>query len=85
MKLEVSLLYAKELASESCPQPLDSDSILTSPLRQDLFCCFVYLGSPDDKFHPSIQSKIGPWPPLLTFHNNNVLRCEVVSLTTNPR
>jgi hypothetical protein len=30
-------------------------------------------------------AQIGPWPPLLRFHNNNVLRCEVVSLTTNPR
>jgi hypothetical protein len=39
---------------------------------------------------PSIQpsngatAQIGPWPPLLRFHNNDVLRCEVVSLTTNP-
>jgi hypothetical protein len=30
-------------------------------------------------------AQIGPWPPLLRFHNSNVLRCEVVSLTTNPR
>jgi hypothetical protein len=37
--------------------------------------------------HPSngATAQIGPWPPLLRFHNNNVLRCEVVSLTTNPR
>jgi hypothetical protein len=41
--------------------------------------------------HPSIHpsngatAQIGPWPPLLRFHNNNVLRCEIVSLTTNPR
>jgi hypothetical protein len=37
--------------------------------------------------HPSngVTAQIGPWPPLLRFHNNNVLRCEVVSLTTNPR
>jgi hypothetical protein len=36
--------------------------------------------------HPSngATAQIGPWPPLLRFHNNNVLRCEVVSLTTNP-
>jgi hypothetical protein len=38
-------------------------------------------------FHPSngATAQIGPWPPVLRFHNNNVLRCEVVSLTTNPR
>jgi hypothetical protein len=37
-------------------------------------------------FHPSngATAQIGPWPPLLRFHNNIVLRCEVVSLTTNP-
>jgi hypothetical protein len=37
--------------------------------------------------HPSIgaTAQIGPWPPLLRFHNNIVLRREVVSLTTNPR
>jgi hypothetical protein len=37
--------------------------------------------------HPSngAAAQIGPWPPLLRFHNNNVLRCAVVSLTTNPR
>jgi hypothetical protein len=37
--------------------------------------------------HPSngATAQIGPWPPLLRFRNNNVLRCEVVSLTTNPR
>jgi hypothetical protein len=37
--------------------------------------------------HPSngATAQIGPWPPLLRFHNNNVLWCEVVSLTTNPR
>jgi hypothetical protein len=41
--------------------------------------------------HPSIYptngatAQIGPWPPLLRFRNNNVLRCELVSLTTNPR
>jgi hypothetical protein len=36
--------------------------------------------------HPSNGAtvQIGPWPPLLRFHNNNVLWCEVVSLTTNP-
>jgi hypothetical protein len=28
-------------------------------------------------------AQTGPWPPLLRFHNNNVLRCEFVSLTTN--
>jgi hypothetical protein len=31
-----------------------------------------------------VTAQIGPWP-LLRFHNNNVLRCEVVSLTTNLR
>jgi hypothetical protein len=38
------------------------------------------------RFHPSngATAQIGPWPPLLRFHNN-VLQCEVVSLTTNPR
>jgi hypothetical protein len=36
--------------------------------------------------HPSSGAtpQIGPWPSLLRF-DNNVLRCEVVSLTTNPR
>jgi hypothetical protein len=36
--------------------------------------------------HPShgATAQIGPWPPLLRFRNNNALRCEVVSLTTNP-
>jgi hypothetical protein len=36
--------------------------------------------------HPANGStaKIGPWPPLLRFRNN-ILRCEIVSLTTNPR
>jgi hypothetical protein len=38
-------------------------------------------------FHPSngATTQIGPWPPLLRFCNNSVLRCEVVTLTTNPR
>jgi hypothetical protein len=37
--------------------------------------------------HPSngATAQIGPWPLLLRFNNNNVLRCEVVCLTTNPR
>jgi hypothetical protein len=38
--------------------------------------------------HPSIQWRYSPnrtWPPLLRLRNNNVLLCEVVSLTTNPR
>jgi hypothetical protein len=36
--------------------------------------------------HPSngATAQLGPWPPLLRFRNNNVSRCEVVSLTTNP-
>jgi hypothetical protein len=40
-----------------------------------------------NSIHPSNggTAQIGPWPPLLRFRNNNVLRCEVVSLTTNPR
>jgi hypothetical protein len=39
------------------------------------------------KIHPSngAAAQIVPWPSLLRFRNNNVLRCEVVSLTTNPR
>jgi hypothetical protein len=37
-------------------------------------------------FHPSngATAQIGPWSPLLRIPNNNVLRCEVVSLATNP-
>jgi hypothetical protein len=37
--------------------------------------------------HPSngATDQISPWPPLLRLRNNNVLRCKVVSLTTNPR
>jgi hypothetical protein len=40
-----------------------------------------------DRTHPSngATAQIGHWPPLLRFHNNNVLRCEFVSLTTNNR
>jgi hypothetical protein len=32
--------------------------------------------------HPSngATAQIGPWPPLLRFHNNNVLRCVEYSL-----
>jgi hypothetical protein len=41
----------------------------------------------EKSIHPSngATAQIGTWPPILRFHNNNVLRCEVVSLTTNPR
>jgi hypothetical protein len=45
----------------------------------------VTLTSPSIRLSNVAASQIGPWPPLLRFHNNNVLRCEVVSLTTNPR
>jgi hypothetical protein len=36
--------------------------------------------------HPSngAITQIGPWPRLLRLRNNNILWCEVVSLTTNP-
>jgi hypothetical protein len=53
---------------------------------------FLY---PDEKWsvatytqiHPSngATAQIGPWPPLLRFYNNNILRYKVVSLTTDPR
>jgi hypothetical protein len=48
-------------------------------------CSYIARGI--NSIHPSkgATAQIGPWPPLLRFHNNNVLRCEVVSLTTNPR
>jgi hypothetical protein len=41
----------------------------------------------DPSIHPSSDAtaQIGPWPPLLRFRKNKVLRCEVVSLTTNLR
>jgi hypothetical protein len=48
---------------------------------------FSLLVALDLVLHPSngTTAQIGPWLPLLRFHNNNVLRCEVVSLTTNTR
>jgi hypothetical protein len=48
---------------------------------------FSLLVALDLVLHPSngATAQIGPWPPLLRFHNNNVLRCEVISLTANTR
>jgi hypothetical protein len=54
-------------------------------------CCshprlYVSMENHCGMIHPSngATAQIRPWPPLLRFRNNNVLRCEVVSLTTNP-
>jgi hypothetical protein len=44
-----------------------------------------------NRFHPSIHpsngptAHIGPWPPLLRFHNRSFLWCRVVSPTPNPQ
>jgi hypothetical protein len=47
----------------------------------------INIFGPYQLFYPSngATAQIEPWPPLLRFPNNNVLRCEVDSLTTNPR
>jgi hypothetical protein len=63
--------------------------IQMSKFKKKLLCLLklLFMQQPEALiFHPSngATAKIGPWPPLLRFHNNNVLRCEVVSLTTTP-
>jgi hypothetical protein len=72
--------------------PLHVFSIFFVVIRLEYFCYqyFIYYGS-QYTVHPSIHpsngatAQIGPWPPLLRLHNKNVLRCEAVNLTTNPR
>jgi hypothetical protein len=60
-------------------------SISPTKLTILIICGFFY-DAVISPHYPSngVTAQIGPWPPLLRFHNNNVLRCEVVSLTTNP-
>jgi hypothetical protein len=73
--------YLQIRRQENLKSDMDQKNIFVS--YQLDFYCHVN----NNAFHPSndATAQIGPWPPLLRFSNNNVLRCEVVSVTTNPR
>jgi hypothetical protein len=75
-----------------CVQSVSSKFLTCSLKNADIprFYDFLLLNcnlSADLEIHPydDATAQIGPWPPVLRFHNNNVLRCVVVSLTTDPR